>query len=563
MKLVIIGGVAGGASAAARARRLDEKAEIVLLERGAYISFANCGLPYYVGGEIASQDKLTLQTPESFRARFNVDVRVLSQVLSIDRAAHSVQVRNVKTGQTYQERYDKLILATGAAPVAPPLPGLDAPFVHTLRTIPDTLAIKEAAEKLRGKANAQAVVIGGGAIGCEMAENLKRAGLSVTLVEMADHLIAPLDADMAADVHNYIRQKGVRLCLNTAVTGIEQGAQGGFVLTGAGRLPADLVVLSIGVAPESGLARAAGLALGARGGIATDAQMRTSDPDIYAVGDVAEVTDFVTGSPAMVPLAGPANRQGRIAADNILGRARAYSGAQGSSILKIFDMTVASTGVNERTARARGLNYDKVFTYSASHASYYPGSTMLSIKVLFDKETGRLLGAQVVGFDGVDKRCDVLATALRLGGTVQDLTELELCYAPPFGSAKDPVNMAGFVAQNVMEGVVRQFHWSDVASLPRDGSVQLVDVRTAAEYARGHIEGFINLPLDSLRQRLAELTRGKPVYLHCHSGLRSYIACRILTGEGFTCYNLAGGYRLWSAIAQSRAPEDHPCYFHN
>lgn len=563
MKLVIIGGVAGGASAAARARRLDEKAEIVLLERGAYISFANCGLPYYVGGEIASQDKLTLQTPESFRARFNVDVRVLSQVLSIDRAAHSVQVRNVKTGQTYQERYDKLILATGAAPVAPPLLGLDAPFVHTLRTIPDTLAIKEAAEKLRGKANAQAVVIGGGAIGCEMAENLKRAGLSVTLVEMADHLIAPLDADMAADVHNYIRQKGVRLCLNTAVTGIEQGAQGGFVLTQAGRLPADLVVLSIGVAPESGLARAAGLALGARGGIATDAQMRTSDPDIYAVGDVAEVTDFVTGSPAMVPLAGPANRQGRIAADNILGRARAYSGAQGSSILKIFDMTVASTGVNERTARARGLNYDKVFTYSASHASYYPGSTMLSIKVLFDKETGRLLGAQVVGFDGVDKRCDVLATALRLGGTVQDLTELELCYAPPFGSAKDPVNMAGFVAQNVMEGVVRQFHWSDVASLPRDGSVQLVDVRTAAEYARGHIEGFINLPLDSLRQRLAELTRGKPVYLHCHSGLRSYIACRILTGEGFTCYNLAGGYRIWSAIAQSRAPEDHPCYFHN
>ncbi len=563
MKLVIIGGVAGGASAAARARRLDEKAEIVLLERGAYISFANCGLPYYVGGEIASQDKLTLQTPESFRARFNVDVRVLSQVLSIDRAAHSVQVRNVKTGQTYQERYDKLILATGAAPVAPPLPGLDAPFVHTLRTIPDTLAIKEAAEKLRGKANAQAVVIGGGAIGCEMAENLKRVGLSVTLVEMADHLIAPLDADMAADVHNYIRQKGVRLCLNTAVTGIEQGAQGGFVLTQAGKLPADLVVLSIGVAPESGLARAAGLALGARGGIATDAQMRTSDPDIYAVGDVAEVTDFVTGSPAMVPLAGPANRQGRIAADNILGRARAYSGAQGSSILKIFDMTVASTGVNERTARARGLNYDKVFTYSASHASYYPGSTMLSIKVLFDKETGRLLGAQVVGFDGVDKRCDVLATALRLGGTVQDLTELELCYAPPFGSAKDPVNMAGFVAQNVMEGVVRQFHWSDVASLPRDGSVQLVDVRTAAEYARGHIEGFINLPLDSLRQRLAELTRGKPVYLHCHSGLRSYIACRILTGEGFTCYNLAGGYRLWSAIAQSRAPEDHPCYFHN
>ncbi|MGI5885155.1 MAG: FAD-dependent oxidoreductase [Candidatus Spyradocola sp.] len=558
MKLVIIGGVAGGASAAARARRLDEKAEIVILERGAFISFANCGLPYYVGGVITDEEDLTLQTPESFHARFNVDVRVNSEVTSIDRAGHTVAVRTAD-GKTYAEKYDKLLIATGAAPLVPKLPGLDGKNVYTLRNIPDTLRIKAAVDALKGKKDAKAVVVGGGYIGVEMAENLAHAGLDVTIVEMADHLIAPLDLDMAADVHNYVRSKGIHLLLNTAVTGVDGDA----VLTAEGKLPADLIVLSIGVRPESALAKDCGLACNARGGIQVDDHMRTQDPDIYAVGDAVEVTDFVTGKPAMVPLAGPANREGRIAADNIFGRDSAYTGTQGSAILKVFDMAVATTGLSEKAARAQGYDCDKIFTYSANHASYYPGSTMLSIKVIFEKKTGRILGAQVVGFDGVDKRCDVLATAMRFGAKVQDLTRLELCYAPPFGSAKDPVNMVGFVGENLMNGTVKQFHWSDVETLPRDGSVQLVDVRTPAEYARGHIDGFVNLPLDSLRSLLGKLDPKKPVYVHCHSGLRSYIACRLLTGEGFNCYNLAGGYRLWASVQQATTPEDHPCYFKN
>lgn len=563
MKIVIIGGVAGGASAAARARRLDEKAEIVLLERGAFISFANCGLPYYVGGVITDEEDLTLQTPESFHARFNVDVRVLNEAVAIDRAAHTVTVRNVRTQETYVESYDKLLIATGAAPLVPGLPGLDGENVYTLRNIPDTLRIRKAVEALQDKPNARAVVVGGGYIGVEMAENLCHAGLDVTIVEMADHLIAPLDVDMAADVHNYVRGKGIHLLLNTAVTGVERGEEGTFVCTKEGRLPADLIILSIGVRPESALAKECGLACNARGGIQVDDHMRTADPDIYAVGDAVEVTDFVTGQPTMVPLAGPANRQGRIAADNFFGRDSAYTGTQGSAILKVFDMAVATTGLSEKAARAKGYDCDKIFTYSANHAGYYPGGTMMSIKVVFEKGTGKILGAQVVGFEGVDKRCDVLATAMRLGATVSDLTKLELCYAPPFGSAKDPVNMVGFVGENLLNGTVKQFHWSDVADLPRDGSVQLVDVRTPAEYARGHIDGFVNLPLDNLRNLLGQLDRAKPVYVHCHSGLRSYIACRILMGEGFDCWNLAGGYRLWSAVKQALTPVDHPCYFKN
>lgn len=563
MKIVIIGGVAGGASAAARARRLDEKAEIVLLERGAFISFANCGLPYYVGGVITDEEDLTLQTPESFHARFNVDVRVLNEAVAIDRAAHTVTVRNVRTQETYVESYDKLLIATGAAPLVPGLPGLDGENVYTLRNIPDTLRIRKAVEALQDKSNARAVVVGGGYIGVEMAENLCHAGLDVTIVEMADHLIAPLDVDMAADVHNYVRGKGIHLLLNTAVTGVERGEEGTFVCTKEGRLPADLIILSIGVRPESALAKECGLACNARGGIQVDDHMRTADPDIYAVGDAVEVTDFVTGQPTMVPLAGPANRQGRIAADNFFGRDSAYTGTQGSAILKVFDMAVATTGLSEKAARAKGYDCDKIFAYSANHAGYYPGGTMMSIKVVFEKGTGKILGAQVVGFEGVDKRCDVLATAMRLGATVSDLTKLELCYAPPFGSAKDPVNMVGFEGENLLNGTVKQFHWSDVADLPRDGSVQLVDVRTPAEYARGHIDGFVNLPLDSLRSLLGQLDRAKPVYVHCHSGLRSYIACRILTGEGFDCWNLAGGYRLWSAVKQALTPVDHPCYFKN
>ncbi|MCI8525954.1 MAG: FAD-dependent oxidoreductase [Oscillospiraceae bacterium] len=559
MKTVIIGGVAGGASAAARLRRLDEKAEIVLLERGAYISFANCGLPYYVGGTITEQSALTLQTPESFRRRFGIDVRVRSEVLAIDRAARTVAVRSLDAGREYSESYDKLILSTGAEPLVPPIEGADLPGVYTLRTIPDALA-------LRGKVEAlgpgrRAVIVGGGYIGVEMAENLVHAGLETTIVEMADHLIAPLDFDMAADVHHYAQNMGLRLRLGTAVTGIRRQGEGLCVATSQGELEADLVLLSVGVRPESRLAREAGLACNARGGIQVDCHMQTSDPDIYAVGDAVETTDFLTGDPAMIPLAGPANRQGRVAADSLCGIGAAYTGTQGSAVLKLFDMTVATTGLNERTARARGIDCDKVFVYAANHAGYYPGSTMLSLKVLFERATGKLLGAQLVGSEGVDKRCDVLATAIRFGATGEDLTRLELCYAPPFGSAKDPVNMAGFMIENLRGGLVKQFHWHDVKDLPRDGSVQLLDVRTPAETARGMIGGFRSIPLDDLRQRLSELDRSKPVYVHCHSGLRSYLACRILTGEGFDCHNLAGGYRLYHAVVGEGTPPERamPC----
>lgn len=556
MKVCIVGGVAGGASAAARLRRLDEQAEIVLLERGAYISFANCGLPYYVGGEIQKQSALTLQTPASFRARFNVDVRVESEVRSIDRDAKTLTVRSA-AGETYTERYDKLILSPGAEPVRPPIPGLENKRVFTLRTIPDAVRIREYIEREKPES---AVVIGGGYIGVEMAENLRRAGLHVFVVEMSDHLIAPLDSDMACDVHSYARSMGLELVLGNGVKAVAEKENRLTVQLSRGELTADLVILSVGVRPDSALAKAAGLTVNDRGAIVTNRHMMTSDTDIFAVGDAVEITDFVTGNKGFVPLAGPANKQGRIAADNLCGLPSVYKGTQGSSVLKLFDMTVAMTGLNERAARAAGLDYDKVFTYSAEHASYYPGGRNLSMKVLFERGTGRLLGAQLVGFGGVDKRCDVLATAIRAKLTGYDLTELELCYAPPFSSAKDPVNFAGYVIENILTGKVSQFHWHDVEALPRDGSVTLLDVRTEKEYAAGHIDGFVNIPLDSLRDRIGELAPGRTVYVHCHSGLRSYIACRILTGNGFPCKNLAGGYRLYASVLQDRAVADHPCY---
>ena len=559
MKVVIVGGVAGGASAAARLRRLDETCEIVLLERGDYISFANCGLPYYVGGTIQEKSALTLQTPASFRSRFNIDVRISSEATAIDRTAKTVTVLERETGRTYQESYDKLILSTGAEPLIPPIEGARLNNVFTLRNIPDAYAIRDKVVTLG--AGKRAVVVGGGYIGVEMAENLTDAGMNVTIVEMADHLIAPLDFDMAADVHHYVEKHGIRLMLGSAVQGLAQKDNTLTVTTSTGEVDADFVVLSVGVRPESKLAREAGLSLNARGGIQVNEHMRTDDASIYAVGDAVEITDFVTKEKAMVPLAGPANKQGRIAADNICGIPSVYTGTQGSAVLKIFDMTVATTGLNERTAQAKGIACEKVFLYSGSHAGYYPGSTMMSMKVLFEKSSGKLLGAQIVGFDGVDKRCDVLATAIRFGATGKDLTTLELCYAPPFGSAKDPVNMAGFVMENVLNGVVRQFHWHDVKDLPRDGSVQLLDVRTPSEVRRGMIEGFINIPLDELRQHLSELDPKKPVYVHCHSGLRSYIACRILTGSGFDCWNLAGGYRLFQSVTGEGKPpvSEMPC----
>ena len=552
MKTIIVGGVAGGASAAARLRRLKEQDEIIILERGEYVSFANCGLPYYIGGVITQKGSLTLQTPESFKARFRIDVRVLNEAVKIDPEAKTVTVRNLATGEVYTENYDSLILSPGAEPIRPNIDGADGENVFTLRNIPDTFRIKAYIDEKKPKT---AVVVGGGYIGVEMAENLVNAGLDVTIAELADHLIAPLDLDMAADVHRYIRNKGIKLVLNNGISAID----GNTVILQNGSIPADMVIMSVGVRPETSLAKDCGISTNSRGSIITDAHMRTNIDGIYAVGDAVEVADFITGKPAFIPLAGPANKQGRIAADNIAGFDSEYTGTQGSAVLKVFDMTVATTGLNEKSAAAAGIEYDKTYTYSASHASYYPGGANMSIKALWDKKTLKLIGAQIVGFDGVDKRLDVIASAIRFGAKVTDLTELELCYAPPFGSAKDPVNMLGFVAENIVTGKVKQFFWDDVEKLPRDGSVTLLDVRTPVEVSRGSIDGFMNIPLDSLRESLDKLPKDKPVYVHCHSGLRSYIACRILTGRGYDCYNLAGGWRLYESTVNERTVPEYIC----
>ncbi len=550
-KILIVGGVAGGASAAARLRRLDEKSEIIMFERGEYISFANCGLPYYIGGEITEKSALTLQTPKSFNDRFNVDVRNNNEVISIDREGKTVTVKNIKTNETYTESYDKLILSPGAEPIKPNIEGFENSRVFTLRNIPDTYIIKDYIDNNKPKS---AVVVGGGYIGIEMAENLHSAGLDVTIVEFADHVIAPLDYDMACDVHNHIREKGVNLILNDGVKAIKDNGNNLTVTLGNGELFADMVIMSVGVRPEGSLARDAGLNVNERGAIIVDNHMKTSNDNIYAVGDAIEITDFVTGQKGFVPLAGPANKQGRIAADNICGIDSSYGGTQGTGILKVFDLTVATTGITERKALELKLDYEKSFTYSASHASYYPGAVNMSIKIIFNKADGKLLGAQIVGYDGADKRLDVLATAIRAGMTVYDLTKLELAYAPPFSSAKDPVNMAGFVAENILKGITKVFHWHDVEKLHRDNSIILLDIRTKMEYENGHIDGFINIPVDELRQHLNELDKSKTIYVTCQVGLRGHVACRILTQNGFDCYNLSGGYRLWSSITKKATP---------
>ncbi len=544
-KVLIVGGVAGGASAAARLRRLDEHAEIIMFERGEYISFANCGLPYYIGGEIKKKSSLTLQTPESFRDRFRVDVRTAHEVTAIHPISKTVAVKHVDTGETYLESYDKLILSMGAEPIKPDIPGIDSNQVFLLRNLADTFKIKSYIEHHNPT---RAVIVGGGYIGVEMAENLHNAGLAVTLVEMSEQVIAPLDYDMACDVHRYMESKGIKLLLQNTVRSIteENGVLHVALLHHV--LQTDVVIMSIGVQPESDIAKQAGLSVNERGSIIVSEGMQTSDADIYAVGDAVQVVDFVTGQKAFVPLAGPATRQGRIAADNICGGHSTYTGTQGSSILKVFDMTVATTGINEKTAKRSGLAYDKSFTYSASHASYYPGATNMSIKTLFEKTTGRILGAQIVGFEGCDKRCDVFSTAIRFHATAYDLTKLELCYAPPFSSAKDPVNMAGFVIENLLTGKVKNVHWHDVKGFPRDGSVTLLDTRTKMEYDSGHIDGFINIPLDELRDKIHELDQNKTVYVTCQVGLRGYIAARILAQNGFDVYNLSGGYRLYKTI---------------
>ena len=555
MKILIIGGVAGGASCAARLRRLDEKAEIIMLERGEFISFANCGLPYYIGGEISEKSKLTLQTPENFKARFHIDVRVWNECVSVDTENKTVTVRNLKTNKIYKESYDKLVLSPGAAPIRPNIEGIESNRVFTLRNIPDTLKIKSYIDTMHPRS---AVVVGGGYIGVEMAENLKNAGLDVTIVELADHLIAPLDFDMAADVHRYIKDNGVRLELNNGVKAINETDDRLTVKLQNGEIKADMLIMSVGVRPEIALVKDTGIAVNSHG-IAVNRHMQTSIPDVYAVGDVIQVNNFLTQEPAFIPLAGPANKQGRIAADNICGIPSEYKGTQGSAVLKLFDMTIATTGLNEKTAKASGIEYDKTYIYSASHASYYPGSSMMSVKVLWDKKTYKIIGAQIVGFDGVDKRMDVIATAIRFGAKVTDLAELELCYAPPFGSAKDPVNMVGYVAENVISGKIKQFFWHDVENLPRDGSVTLLDARTQTEVERGMIDGFIHIPLDSLRDHLNLIPKDKPVYVYCHSGLRSYIACRILAGNGYDCYNLAGGWRLYESVTHEKKVPPYVC----
>ena len=544
-KILIVGGVAGGASAAARLRRLNENAEIIMFEKGEYISFANCGLPYYIGGEIQTKSHLILQTPQSFQERFNVDVRTQSEVIAINQDTKTVTIRNCGNKQEYFEHYDKLILSPGATPILPPMVTATSHRIFTLRNIPDTYKIKDFISQHKPDT---AAVVGGGYIGVELAENLHNAGVNVTIIEMQNQVIAPLDFDMACEVHRHIEDKGIKLMLDTLVRGIQETKTGLSIEVDSGKIQVDMLIMAIGVKPETAITRNTNIATNARGAILVNDQMQTTNNDIYAVGDAIEIVDFITGQKGMIPLAGPANKQGRIAADNISGLSSRYDGTQGSAIIKVFDMTVATTGINEKTAKRLSLDYDKAFTYSSSHAGYYPGATNMSIKTIYEKETGKILGAQLVGFEGVDKRCDVLATAIRFGATDQDLTKLELCYAPPFSSAKDPVNMIGYVIGNQRNKQVKIFHWHDVEKLPQDGSVTLLDTRTSSEFAAGHIHGFINIPVDELRMRFDELDRSKPIYVTCQIGLRGYIACKILGGKGYNCYNLSGGFRLYNSI---------------
>ena len=550
MKVVIIGGVAGGATAAARIRRLDERADIVVFERSGYVSYANCGLPYYIGGVIGDPEALTLQTPESFFSRFRVDMRVRHEVTSIHPDRKTVRVRNLDTGERFEEGYDKLILSPGARPTQPRLPGVGLGKVFTLRTVEDTFRIKEHIGAHHPKS---AVLAGGGFIGLELAENLRQLGMAVTIVQRPRQLMNPFDPDMAAFIHNEVRRHGIKLALGRTVEGFEERGGGVDILLKDERpLHADMVVLAIGVTPDTALARDAGLKLGLKGSIVVNDRMETSVPDIYAVGDAVQVKHYVTGGDAVISLAGPANKQGRIAADNICGGDSRYLGSQGSSVIKVFGMTAASTGINEANAKKAGLAVDKVVLSPMSHAGYYPGGRVMTMKVLFEQGSFRLLGAQIVGCEGVDKRIDVLAAAIHAGVKATQLKDLDLAYAPPYSSAKDPVNMAGFMADNIAGGILKQWHLEDVPTLPQDGSVTLLDVRTAAEYSRGHLEGFQNIPVDELRDRLGELRPGRPVYVICQSGLRSYIACRILAGHGFDAYNFSGGFRFYDAVVNDR-----------
>lgn len=542
-KIAVVGGVAGGASFAARMRRLDESAEIVMFEKGDFISFANCGLPYYVGDTIKDREQLIIQTPERFRRRFNIDVRTASEVTGVDIARKTVTVK--AGGKTYEERYDHLLLAPGCTPIRPQIPGIDSPRVRTIRTIPDTDEIRAIVDQ---KKDAKAVIVGGGFIGLEMAENLRHRGLDVTMVELLDQVFFPADREMAVPLHQHLVVNGVELSLGHGVKRIVDDGEGAVavILDNGTRIAADIVVLAAGVKPDTAFLAGSGIVLSERGAIAVDDHLRTSAPDVYAVGDAAEAVDFISGVKTLIPLAGPASRQGRIAADNVVGMGSVYTKTQGTSICKIFDLTAAVTGINEKNARKLGIPYMKSYTHSTSHASYYPGAFPLSMKILFSPESGKLLGAQVIGRDGVDKRIDVLAAALRNGLTVHDLAELELAYAPPFGSAKDPVNVAGFVAQNILDSRMPVWYAGDEDRIAPERRV-LLDVRTAGEHELGALSGSRCIPLDTLRERLGELDKGKEILVYCQIGLRGYLATRILLQNGFTARNLSGGYATWSA----------------
>ncbi len=553
LKVVIVGGVAGGASAAARLRRVNEDAEIILFEKGEYISFANCGLPYYIGEVIQEKDKLVVQTPEAMNKRFNIDVRVNSEVTKIIPDKKTVEIFNSKDGTTYTETYDKLILSPGAEPIRPPLPGIDSDRVFTLRNIPDTYKIKDFVDSMQPK---RAVVVGAGFIGLEVAENLHARGVKVTVVELAEHVIGPLDLDMAALVHQHMKSKDVEFYLKDGVKSLSNTKAFTVVELTSGRsLKADMVIMGIGVRPESRLAVDAGLKIGKTGGILVDENMLTSNPDIYAVGDVVEVKDYISGNPALIPLAGPANKQGRIAANNICGIVEKYEGTQGTSIVKVFDVTVAITGNNEKILKRNNIEYEKSFTHSGSHAGYYPGAIPMAIKLIFDNKNGKILGAQIIGYEGVDKRIDVIATAIRAGMTVYDLEKLELAYAPPYSSAKDPVNIAGYTAANILKGDSEIFHWDEVNSVDLSKSLFL-DIRDEMEVSLGTIEGSVNIPLDDLRNHLDELPKDKELLVFCQVGLRGYVAYRILKQKGFKVRNLSGGYKTYQLAVQKQSNED-------
>ncbi len=543
-KILIVGGVAGGATAAARLRRLDETAEIILLEKGDGISFANCGLPYYIGDVITDKGQLTLQTPQSFYQRFRVEVRTGHRVTAVKPLDKILRIQKLATGESYEESYDTLVLATGTVPVQSPFPGADLPHVFTLKNITDMERIKDYMKKQCPKT---ALIIGAGAIGIEMAENLHAAKLDVTILEKAGHILPAMDHEMTCEIKNHIQEKGVTVLTNAEVRSIDEATVN---LQGGEILPADLVILCLGVRPDTDFLAGSHIRCNARGAIQVSQKMRTNMPDVYAVGDAVAVEHFILAQECYIPLADPANKEGRIAANNIFGLTSRYKGTQGTSIVKCFDMLAATTGITEETAKAMNMKYEKIYTLSPSHTRYYPGATSLTIKLIYDTVFGRILGAQVVGYEGIDKCCGVLATAIRAGLTVYDLAELELCYTPPYSSAKDPVNMAGYVASNVAQGLLKIFHLSDLSVIDFNRDL-LLDVRTEEEFQQGAIPGAVNIPLDSLRDSLDRLPKEKPIYLYCQIGLEGYIAARILTANGYAVKNLSGGYRLYSMVQKA------------